>query len=156
MCKYLVGPLQFMTVGRDKKDSKEEREKLIEDIKTRQLKAEKGEAFPLLIYPEGCTTNGTGMIEFKRGAFMSLRGVKPHVAVNSSLTGVSMCHGDAISMVAFIQVGIHCGWSTYTIKELPVFEPNEYFWKNHWDGKEEKYALYARVMRQIMCDAGNI
>lgn len=36
---------------------------------------------------------------------------------------------------------------------MPVFEPNEYFWKNHWDGKEEKWKAYARAMQQIMCEA---
>ena len=36
---------------------------------------------------------------------------------------------------------------------MPVFEPNEYFWNNHWDGKEEKWKAYARAMQQIMCDA---
>ena len=40
-------------------------------------------------------------------------------------------------------------WSsifTHTLYEMPVFKPNQYFWDNHWDGKEEKWALYARVM----------
>ena len=35
---------------------------------------------------------------------------------------------------------------------MPVFKPNEYFWKNHWDGKEEKWKLYARVMQKICAD----
>jgi hypothetical protein len=35
--------------------------------------------------------------------------------------------------------------------ELPVFEPNDYFWKHHWqEGKEEKWEAFARVVRQIM------
>lgn len=33
---------------------------------------------------------------------------------------------------------------------MPVFEPNEYFWKHHWDGKEEKWVAYARAMQQII------
>jgi len=32
---------------------------------------------PLAIYPEGGTTNGKYLIQFKRGAFTSLRAVKP-------------------------------------------------------------------------------
>jgi len=39
------------------------------------------------------------------------------------------------------------------LHEMPVFEPNEYFWKNHWDGKEEKWQAYARAVQQIMCEA---
>jgi hypothetical protein len=30
---------------------------------------------------------------------------------------------------------------------MPIFEPNEYFWQNHWDGKEEKWEAYARAVR---------
>jgi hypothetical protein len=33
---------------------------------------------------------------------------------------------------------------------MPVFEPNEYFWKHHWDGKEEKWRTYARVMQNLV------
>lgn len=101
LTKYLVGPLNFMLVGRDKKDSKEVREKLISEIQDRQIKAEKGETKPLGIYPEGATTNGTSLLEFKKGAFMSLRKVKPYVSQFWSLTGVRPVHGDAISMISF-------------------------------------------------------
>jgi len=31
---------------------------------------------PIIIFPEGATTNGTSVIEFKRGAFATLRPVK--------------------------------------------------------------------------------
>ena len=46
---------------------------------------------------------------------------------------------------------------TLTIKEYPVFEPNEYFFKKHWDEKsgEEKWEAYARVIRKIMSDSFN-
>jgi hypothetical protein len=42
---------------------------------------------------------------------------------------------------------------TYTVNFLPVFEPNEYFWKHHWEPnqeKEKKYHTYSRVVREIM------
>jgi len=29
--------------------------------------------------------------------------------------------------------------SIITFYQLPVFEPNDYFWQHHWDGKEEKW-----------------
>jgi len=44
-------------------------------------------------------------------------------------------------------------FNTYTINFFPVFEPNEYFWKHHWEpnqDKEKKYHTYARVIREIM------
>ena len=36
---------------------------------------------------------------------------------------------------------------------FPVFEPNEYFWKTHWEpnkDKEKKHTTYSRVIREIM------
>ena len=41
---------------------------------------------------------------------------------------------------------------------LPVFEPNDYFWENHWikegENKEQKWEAFARVTRQIMAEHG--
>jgi 1-acyl-sn-glycerol-3-phosphate acyltransferase len=157
LTKYLVGPLEFMLVGRDKKDSAEVRARLLEDIKTRQIKAENGEMPPLLIYPEGATTNGSHIIKFKKGAFMSLRKIKPHVSTFKALTNVRPVHGDAIDIFTYCIVLAEIMFAVYIIQELPVFEPNEYFWKNHWrQGKEEKWEAYARVIRDIMCDAGGL
>jgi hypothetical protein len=48
------------------------------------------------------------------------------------------------------------GYISVTIHAMPVFRPNDYFWQNHWDGKEEKWVAYARAMRQIMADAAEI
>jgi len=43
------------------------------------------------------------------------------------------------------------------LKEFPTFEPNEYFWKTHWDATsgEERWEAYARVMREIVASGHN-
>ena len=41
------------------------------------------------------------------------------------------------------------------VKELPVFTPNEYFFKNHQRPGEERYETYMRVMRDIMAESLN-
>lgn len=110
---------------------------------------------PLCIFPEGATSNGTSLLKFKRGAFQSLRGVKPYITKYWSLnSGVRPVHGDANTIVAHIIVCFHCAVSVFTVYELPVFAPNEFFWKNHWDGKEEKWVAFARAVRQIMMKEG--
>ncbi len=86
--KQIVYGLNFLLVGRDKKDSKEEREKMIKEIEARQIAAEKGESTPLMMCPEGATSNGKYLIQFKRGAFFSLRAVKPHFSSYKTLTSV--------------------------------------------------------------------
>jgi len=87
---------------------------------------------------------------------MALRKIKPHYFSFWSLTGVRPVHGDAMSLLQWTIMIFHCGFFKYTINEMPVFEPNEYFWKNHWDGKEEKWKAYARTMRQIIADEANL
>lgn len=94
---------------------------------------------PLCIFPEGATSNGTHLLQFQRGAFLSLRKVKPHYSKYWSVNGVSPCHGDAINFVSHLILSPHTFASIYTVYEMPVFEPNEYFWQHHWDGKEEKW-----------------
>lgn len=37
---------------------------------------------------------------------------------------------------------------------MPVFAPNDFFWRNHWDGKEEKWVAFARAVRQIIIEQG--
>jgi lysophosphatidylcholine acyltransferase / lyso-PAF acetyltransferase len=56
-------------------DSKENRAKSIQAIQQRQIDAEQGKFPPLLIFPEGATTNGSCLLQFKKGAFLSLRSV---------------------------------------------------------------------------------
>jgi hypothetical protein len=41
----------------------------------RQIASEEGKYPKLLIFVEGCTTNGTSLLQFKKGAFASLRSV---------------------------------------------------------------------------------
>jgi hypothetical protein len=48
-------------------------------------------------------------------------------------------------------------FKTLHVKLYPVFTPNEYFWKHHWEPNkdiEEKVETYMRVMRTIMMKHG--
>ena len=40
--------------------------------------------------------------------------------------------------------------------EMPVFTPNDYFWKKHWDGKnkEDKWRVFANAVRSAMAECG--
>jgi hypothetical protein len=42
--------------------------------------------------------------------------------------------------------------------EMPVFAPNEYFWKHHWDGKdpEQKWEVFANAVREAMSEASGL
>jgi hypothetical protein len=93
------------------------------------------------------------LITFKRGAFWGLNSIKPIAMKYGSLVGSNPAH-DVMGMVPhFIFCTLH-GYITLHIKEYPVFRPNEYFWKNHWDEKnEQKWECYARVIRKIIAES---
>ena len=46
------------------------------------------------------------------------------------------------------------GKVTYT--EMPVFKPNDYFFKHHQKEGEEQWETFARVLRDIMAKTGNL
>lgn len=49
------------------------------------------------------------------------------------------------------------GYIIIYTKEYPVFKPNEYFWKNHWDEKSgiPKWEAYMNVIRNLMAKSFN-
>ncbi len=52
--------------------TEEKRNQVLALIKDRQdLIESSGKYFPLLIFPEGGTTNGSSLLKFKKGAFIS-------------------------------------------------------------------------------------
>jgi len=58
--------------------SEEKKLAAVNAIKDRQdLIESTGEYRPLLVFPEGGTTNGSGLIKFKKGAFYAEKTVKP-------------------------------------------------------------------------------
>ena len=124
---------------------------MIEAIRARQIQAEEGKQNSLTIFPEGGTTNGEYIIKFKKGAFVTLRAVQPYYISQRTITGIRANCGTGLqSMIFLVIIPMLTGLTDFCLHELPVFEPNEYFWANHWDGKEEKWEAYARAMQQIM------
>jgi len=107
-----------------------------------------------MMCPEGATSNGRYLLQFKRGAFYSLRSVKPYVSKYWSLTNVEPVHGDSISLLSMINILPLTGFTSITYIEMPDFKPNDFFWKHHWDGKEEKWVAFARAVRTVMAETG--
>lgn len=129
----------------------EERNKLTEEIAKRQRLSEGGGAPPLVMFPEGCTTNNTELIQFRRGAFMALTSVQP-VTFKYSSPWFNPAH-DILDVLAHIFLVTCQPYAYATVKELPVFLPNEYFFKHHQREGEERWATYLRVVRHIMAES---
>jgi len=86
---------------------------------------EKGLYPPLIIYPEGGTSNGKQLLKFKRGAFMGLHSIQPIVIkYNSPFFDAENC------ILSYnVHGGLACSniWQRINVKALPIFVPNEYF-----------------------------
>ena len=94
------------------------------------------------------------MVKFKKGAFASLRAVRPMVYVYTEGSNIKSSQ-DVAGFLYHTLVTIACLFIKVQIDVLPNFEPNDYFWKHHWqEGKEEKWEAFARVVREIMCEHG--
>jgi 1-acyl-sn-glycerol-3-phosphate acyltransferase len=65
----------IQTVFIERGDTPEKRAEAMRIIQERQIQAEKGVCPPMLIYPEGATTNGEALCYFNKGAFAALRPV---------------------------------------------------------------------------------
>mmetsp|Transcript_1429 Transcript_1429/g.928 ORF Transcript_1429/g.928 Transcript_1429/m.928 type:complete len:103 (-) Transcript_1429:40-348(-) len=59
---------------------------------------------------------------------------------------------DVLPMFPFFVVMNCAGFHWLNVKEYPVFKPNEYFWKKHYDptSGKEKWEVFAETVRKIM------
>ena len=122
-------------------------------ISDRQALCEKGIYPPLIIYPEGGTSNGTHLLQFKKGAFAGLRSVQPIIIKYYNPIIDNEC-----CAYNFFAHSILYGCTYYSrckIVSLPVFTPNDYFFENYQKEGEEKWETYARIVREIMAKEGN-
>ena len=66
--------------------TREDRDKILNSIKERQelIEESKGDLPPLLIFPEGTTSNGTNCFLFKKGAFLAEKKIRPYILTYST------------------------------------------------------------------------
>ena len=104
-----VGPVAnaIESVWMDRGD-KDQRKRVFEIIQKRQEEAEKGLSPPLMVFPEGCTTNGTHLIKFKKGAFYALRPIKPFINKVRPLRARAYM-GDALNIWHYFFLVFQCG-----------------------------------------------
>lgn len=92
---------------------------------------------PLMLFPEGGTTNGTHLMKFRKGAFFSEKTVKP-IFIKYKNPTLSVAF-DTIEFLplAILMLSWGCTWCTITI--LPDFRPNEHFFTKFKNKSEEKW-----------------
>lgn len=110
----------------------------------------------LLIYPEGATSNGIGLLKFKKGAFASLLPVQPYTTDSHSLNlslAINYCMFVTAHSLPLIPFSDFFGnGKTLKLDIYPVFAPNDYLWEHHQKEGEKKIDTYIRVVREIMLE----
>ena len=83
----------------------------------------------MIIYPEGGTTNSTSLIKFKKGAFAGLNSIMPVGIIYDSavISLASAC----MPFESHCPLAVSNPYTICTVKEFPIFKPNDYFFKNH-------------------------
>lgn len=148
---FIADSVGCLFIDRGSKDQKKD---MITQIADRQKDCEDGLYPPLILYPEGGTSNGHQLLQFKKGAFAGMRSVQPLIfRYVSSQFELECCviNFFAHSILASTIIG-----ARVEVIELPVFQPNDYFFKHHAKEGEEKWKTYARVIRDIMAREGNL
>lgn len=136
------------------RQSEADRLKAVEAIANRQKGLMSGaEKTQLAIYPEGTMSNGTYLIKFKRGAFMTLLPLKVHIEKIDQSAENSL----AVAAMDFpLHMVLACCylWHSVTFLDLPVVKPTEYMYETYKDLGNEKWMIYMNVTKKLMAEYG--
>lgn len=140
-----------------KRTEKGDRNQVINQVIEKQNAIQEGnDSSSLLIFSEGTTSNGSSVLPFKKGAFLSNLPVKPYlILLNKGELSLAM---DVIEMLYHIFIVICNPYFTVTLMHFPVICPNEYLYtkSKFADEKKEKWEVYAEAVRDVMVRTGNL
>ena len=127
------------------------REKSLETLIKRQKDFYNKKSFiKTLIFPEGNTTNGKYITNFKKGAFISLLPLKPLLVIYYD--GFLCATNRFFFFVRTV--------ATFKIKikyaELPVIRPNDYMFENFKNLGNEKWEIYSKVVNKMYSEIGGL
>jgi len=105
---------------------------------------------PICIFPEGTTTNGTHLLKFKKGAFLSMRTIQPACVMVDGPHMVDHAWGATpFFWYLFLLVSSLCGF-VCTVHILPSFTPTMKMLELHADKGKEDWEIYAECLRAAM------
>jgi len=133
---------------------------VIEKVKNKQIDIHSGKDLSkFMIFPEGTTSNNIGILDFKKGAFISELPIKPYVIKFDSLNRISLAM-DVIEMLYHFLIVISVPFHYVEIIDLPVFVPNKELFDDNVNDidnkKKERWEKYAEILKEIMCDVSGL
>ena len=131
------------------RESEESRKKCLDYLIKRQNDFYNKKNFvKTLVFPEGTTTNGKYIANFKRGVFVSLLPIKPLIVLPydefpcSTNRFYFFCR-----TVATFRIKINYA-------ELPIIKPTNYMYENYKHLGKEKWEIFANVVNKIYAEIG--
>ena len=136
--------------------SQDTRNQVIDDIRERQDLIEREGIYPpIIVFPEGGTSNGTSVLSFKKGAFAALKPVKP-VFIRYDYDMLNNAY-DVMPFFALFVLQCCCYNYRVTFNELPPFIPNEHLFTHYakkLGGNKERWEVFAEAVRDILVKVG--
>lgn len=133
-----------------KREDRTNKDAVLAGIKERVRQVQSGQHYPpMVIFPEGTTTNGSAVMTFKRGAFASLAPVRvmcleyPRKDFNPAYDNMNL-------MVTFVLMLSHF-YMRIRVHDMGVYYPD------HLNLKEESdWEIYASKVQQIVAKCLNV
>lgn len=136
--------------------NKEERNKIAQEIIDRQKHIMENPSHRrMIIYPEGTVSSGKHILQFKRGAFVSLCPIKPYIEMIDHDPNVSISTG-ILSIPLHIIVCSCYLYHHIQYIELPVIVPTEYMFKTYALFGKDNWEIYMEVCRRIMSEISGL
>ena len=154
---YFVGPIATaMHCLYIRRESSEERKKIFDQLEERQKLFYEGKFLaPLAMFPEGTTTCGRNILKFKRGTFYALLPVKPVLINHYQESNYHLSIGAGSAVMSYIKNFCHFKEYLYLI-EMPVIKPTKFMFDNYGHISQEKWEVFAEVVRKIYSEIGNL
>jgi len=95
--------------------------KFLLDLEDRRKRGENIRS--LLLFPEGTTSNGEGLIQFKRGGFLAGLPIKPYWLQYE--TGTASAAWESIGILRQLWYLLAGSWTKIEVLELPLYHPTE-------------------------------
>ena len=108
---------------------------------------------PMCLFAEGTTTNGDGLLKFKRGAFVGMRTVIPcYVKFGRRYLQPTYEVVSFWPLLILYYSSLAMNHLQFTI--LPEFTPTQWMLDNHRDKGSQDWEIYAECVREVLARHG--
>jgi 1-acyl-sn-glycerol-3-phosphate acyltransferase len=147
---YVSYAFKTLYINRQSKDSRIE---ILQSIAQRQKELIEGKSFfPMCMYPEGTTSNGRSIIQFKKGAFYGITPIKLFLLKVDNREGKFPLTAGGMDILTNMALSLTFFSNKLEAVELPVFAPNDYLFENFKHLGKDKPEIFAEACRHLMSE----